>query len=88
VLELLVSTRDGVIQVIAAPTLHTPEGIGIGSSKEALVDAYPMVVLPVHSGTTTVPAAGNPRAIYVFQVAGNGTVTSFALRQAKSDCSS
>jgi hypothetical protein len=88
VLELLVSARDGVIQVIAAPTLRTPEGIGIGSSKADLVEAYPMVVLPVRAGSTTVPAAGNPRAIYVFQVAGDGTVTSFALRQAKSDCPS
>jgi hypothetical protein len=88
VLELLVSARNGVIQVIAGPTMHTPEGIGIGSSKEALADAYPLLVLPVRAGMTTVPATGNPKAIYVFQVAGNGTVTAFSLRQAKSDCPS
>lgn len=84
--QIVVSVRDGVVQLIAGSALHTPEGIGIGSSREDLRDAYPQLILPVHSGTTAVPVTGNPYAVYVFTLSGDGTVTSFSLRMAKSDC--
>ena len=84
--QIVVSVRDGVVQLIAGPALHTPEGIGIGSSREDLSEAYPKVIVPVHSGTTFVPVNGNPYAVYAFNVNSDGTVTSFSLRMAKSDC--
>jgi hypothetical protein len=87
-LQILVGVRDGIVELIAGPGLHTPEGIGIGSSRTDLADAYPTLEMPAHAGTTTVAADGNPAADYVFQVAGNGTVAAFSLRSVKSDCPS
>jgi len=84
--EIVVNVHDGVIQLITGPALHTPEGIGVGSSREDLRDAYPKLILPVHSGTTSVSVAGNPYAVYVFNINSDGDVTSFSLRMAKSDC--
>lgn len=84
--EIVVNVRDDVVQLITGPTLHTPEGIGIGSNREDLREAYPDVILPVRSGTTSVPVDGNPIAVYVFDVNADGTVTSFSLRMIKSDC--
>lgn len=84
--EVVVSVRDGLVQVIAGPLLRTPEGIGVGSTRDDLVEAYPMVTLPPRGGSTNVQVIKNPIAVYVFDLSGTGTVTSFSLRMAKSDC--
>jgi len=85
-LEVLVSVRDGVVQLIGGPLLRTPEGIGVGSARQDLAEAYPKLELPTRGGTTVVQVSQNPNAIYVFGLSGTGTVTSFSLRLAKSDC--
>jgi hypothetical protein len=87
-LEVLVSVRDGVVELIGGPLLRTPEGIGIGSARQELAEAYPTVELPTRGGTTAVQVSQNPMAVYVFGLSGTGTVTSFSLRLAKSDCPS
>jgi hypothetical protein len=85
-LEVLVSVRDGVVQLIGGAVLRTPEGIGVGSPKQELAQAYPKIELPTRGGTAAVQVSQNPRAVYVFGISGTGTVTSFSLRLAKSDC--
>jgi hypothetical protein len=85
-LEVLVSVRDGLIQLIGGAVLRTPEGIGVGSPKQALAQAYPKIELPTRGGTAAVVVSTNPEAMYVFGLSGTGTVTSFSLRLAKSDC--
>ena len=86
VAEVVVSVHDGVVQVIAGPRLRTPEGIGVGSTRDALADAYPELDLPTRGGTGSVGVLDNPQAVYVFNLSGTGTVTSFSLRMAKSSC--
>jgi hypothetical protein len=83
-LEVLVSLREGVVELDGDPLLHTPEGIGVGAPEELIAQAYPQ--LNVSRGTATVQVGGNPDAVYVFGLNGTGTVTSFSLRLAKSDC--
>jgi hypothetical protein len=85
-LEVLVSVRNGVVQLIGGPLLRTPEGIGVGTPRQALAQAYPTLKLPSRGGTTAVQVRENPGAMYVFGLSGTGTVTSFSLRLAKSDC--
>jgi hypothetical protein len=84
-LEVLVSLREGVVELSGDPLLRTPEGIGVGVPEQMLVQAYPKLDRSSH-GTATVQVSGNPRAVYVFGLSGSGTVTSFSLRLAKSDC--
>ncbi|HEX4722746.1 MAG TPA: hypothetical protein VH333_09545 [Pseudonocardiaceae bacterium] len=86
VAEVVVSVRDGLVQVIAGPMLRTPEGVGVGSTKDDLSEAYPKAALPPRGGSTNVEVVKNPMAVYVFDVSGAGTVTSFSLRMAKTDC--
>jgi hypothetical protein len=86
VADVVVSVRDGIVEVIGGPLLRTPEGIGVGSTKDALADAYPKLIVPTRGGSTTVEVLANPEAVYMFDVSGAGTVTSFSLRMAKSDC--
>lgn len=83
-LEVLVSLREGVVELTGDPVLRTPEGIGVGAPEELLVEAYPQ--LDVSRGTATAQVSGNPDAVYVFGLTGAGTVKSFSLRLAKSDC--
>jgi hypothetical protein len=83
-LRVLVSLSEGVVELNGDPLTRTPEGIGVGSPEELLAQAYPQ--LDVSRGTATVRVSGNPAAIYVFGLDGTGTVTSFSLRLAKSDC--
>ncbi|HYS34349.1 MAG TPA: hypothetical protein VEO01_01755, partial [Pseudonocardiaceae bacterium] len=85
-LDVLVSVRDGVVQLIGGAVLRTPEGIGVGSSKQEFAKAYPKIELPTRGGTAAVQVSQNPMAVYVFGLSGTGTVTSFSLRLAKSDC--
>lgn len=84
--QIVVNVRDDIVQLITSPLLHTPEGIGVGSSREDLKDAYPDLTLPTRGGTTLAPVDGNPMAVYVFDLSGSGTVMSLSLRMAKSDC--
>ena len=86
VAEVVVSVRDGVVQVIAGPLLETPEGVGVGSTRDDLTEAYPKAAVPPRGGTANVEVVKNPMAVYVFDVSGAGTVTSFSLRMAKTDC--
>jgi hypothetical protein len=83
-LEVLVSLREGVVELNGDPLLRTPEGIGVGAPEEILVQVYPQLYMS--RGTATVQVSGNPKANYVFGLSGAGTVTSFSLRLAKSDC--
>jgi hypothetical protein len=85
-LDVLVSVRYGVVELDGGQLLHTPEGIGVGVSRQALVQVYPTLVLPSRAGITAVQVNSNPSAMYVFGLNGTGTVTSFSLRLAKSDC--
>jgi hypothetical protein len=85
-LDVLISVRYGVAELDGGPLLHTPEGVGVGVSKQFLVQAYPTLELPSRAGTAVVQVSENPRAMYVFGLGGAGTVTSFSLRLAKSDC--
>lgn len=84
--QVVVSVRDGVVELIAGPMLRTPEGIGVGSSREDLLDAYPKLPLPDRGGSASVAVDDNPIASYQFEVSNEGYVTSFSLRLTKSDC--
>jgi hypothetical protein len=86
VAELVVSVRNGVVQVIAGPLLRTPEGVGVGTTKDVLQDAYPKLVAPPRGGAAVAAVVANPNAVYVFDLSATGVVTSFSLRLAKSDC--
>ncbi|HEY0807281.1 MAG TPA: hypothetical protein VGD84_19595 [Pseudonocardiaceae bacterium] len=86
VAELVVSVRNGVVQVIAGPLLRTPEGVGVGTSRDVLADVYPKLVAPTRGGAAVTAVVANPKAVYMFDLSGTGVVTSFSLRLAKSDC--
>jgi hypothetical protein len=86
VAELVVSVRNGLVQVIAGPLLRTPEGVGVGTSRDVLTDVYPKLVAPTRGGAAVTEVVANPKAVYVFDLSGTGVVTSFSLRLAKSDC--
>ena len=86
VAELVVSVRNGVVQVIGGPLLRTPEGVGVGTTKDVLQDVYPKLVAPPRGGAAIAAVVANPNAVYVFDLSATGVVTSFSLRLAKSDC--
>jgi hypothetical protein len=54
----------GVVMIGAAPSVRTPEGIGVGSTLDAVRAAYPNLIEEQGGPRTTVP--GNPGALYEF----------------------
>src|ERR1700730_11694465 len=58
-LEVLVSLREGVVEMNGDPLLRTPEGIGVGAPKEILVQVYPQLYMS--RGMATVQVSGNPK---------------------------
>ncbi|WP_211357922.1 hypothetical protein [Amycolatopsis cihanbeyliensis] len=83
-LTVLVSPKLGVSYIEGYPGVRTPQGIGIGSTEEALRTAYPDWN-PAEPGGQFVPVPENPNAFYEFN-AGNGEVDHLGLRSVGQEC--
>jgi len=84
------STELGVDVIDAFPGVATPEGISIGSTRAALLKAYPSwknVADPQTTGDGRgyVKVPGNSAALYRIAIA-NGFVTQLTLQHAHQDC--
>ncbi|MFE9689871.1 hypothetical protein [Micromonospora sp. NPDC005806] len=84
------STRLGVAAIVPPTDIKTAEGIGVGSSRASVVDAYPTwrgIDGTPHNdeGRGLVPVPGNPDAVYRIEVQ-NGKVRSITLQLAHQDC--
>ncbi|MFE9204039.1 hypothetical protein [Micromonospora sp. NPDC007230] len=87
---VLWSTRLGVATIEAPTGVKTAEGIGVGSSRASVRQAYPswrgIDGTPPHDeGRGLVPVPGNPDARYRIVVQ-NGKVQSITLQFARQDC--
>jgi len=80
-----VSAKHGVVQISAAPGVHTPEGIGIGSTMTAVKAAYPG--LTTEQGGPVTPVPGNAAAYYqFFYDRATNLVTKVSLAADNEDC--
>jgi hypothetical protein len=77
--QVVVSATEGVVQ-INGPGLRTPEGIGTGSPAGVVFRTY-QVAQQRTDGAVVVPVPENPRATYVFLLAG-AYVKQLSLRSA------
>jgi hypothetical protein len=74
-----VNPQFGVVQISAPPAaaVHTPEGIGVGSTEDGTKHAYPKLTEGFNRGKMTV-VPGAPNAYYTFAV-DNGKIRAFGL---------
>lgn len=79
VAEVVLSTRAGVVEFLAAPGMITPEGVGIGSNVKQLLASYPKSDISLKPGPVTIPVPDNPGAYYVFTMDSEGQVVAFSL---------
>ncbi|HEY3749560.1 MAG TPA: hypothetical protein VGL80_10195 [Pseudonocardiaceae bacterium] len=87
VLTVFVSPRHGIVQLGGAAGLHTPEGIGPGTSEKRVYTVYATAAQGVDKRSVDVPVPGNDAASYVFYIGADGTVESLWLRSGKTlDC--
>jgi hypothetical protein len=79
------STELGVATIDAYPGVQTPEGITIGSSMAAVLQAYPGVATDASPGRVVVPVPGNPAAGYRIAFI-DDRVAQLTLQFANQDC--
>ncbi|HEX5402054.1 MAG TPA: hypothetical protein VFX16_07100 [Pseudonocardiaceae bacterium] len=81
---VLVSARGSIVQLGGVTGLHTPEGIGLGTSAKRVYAVYAEQLkaagAPASGRSVAVPVPGNDTATYVFYLGADGTVTSLWLR--------
>ncbi|TCP57149.1 hypothetical protein EV191_1011101 [Tamaricihabitans halophyticus] len=78
-------TSGGLQAITAGPGNRTPEGVGVGSAKQQVVDAYPGLADQGSTASATVP--GNTSGMYTFQFDGpDGSVVSVRLALSSSAC--
>ncbi|WP_216204606.1 hypothetical protein [Amycolatopsis aidingensis] len=83
-LTVLISPTLGVADIVGYPGVRTPQGIGIGSTEEALRAAYPSWN-PAEPDGFFVPVPENPDAIYEFNTR-DGRVNHLAIRISGQEC--
>jgi hypothetical protein len=87
VLTVVISTRHGIVQLGGAYGLHTPEGVGLGTSEKRVYSVYSTAAQGVDKRSVDVPVPGNDAASYVFYIGADGTVSAVWLRSGKTlDC--
>jgi hypothetical protein len=83
--SLAISKRLGVVAYIEAPRrARTPRGIGVGSTRKQLRQAYPKVRRSP-SGLFYAPLPRNPKGDYVFVMSG-GRVNQMIMTLDRQDC--
>jgi len=82
---VLYSNNFGVATVDAYEGVRTPEGIAIGSSLDAVAQAYPNWQPSDHIRRGYVPVPGNSQLVYRIAYA-DGKVTQLTLQYAHQDC--
>jgi hypothetical protein len=87
----LVSAKLGVVRIHLADGLHTPTGVGPGSSLADIKKAYPPLKLdpgtggPDEDGRYFAPVPGNAQAVYRIVII-NNKAAQFALELTNQDC--
>jgi hypothetical protein len=76
----------GVVR-LGGTGVHTPQGIGVGSSMSDLYRVYPAMQRMVpETGFAETPVPGNPTALYVFDIDKTGHVQAISLRSKLDKC--
>lgn len=86
---VIISAKKGVVGILGAKGMKTPQGIRIGSTLKQLKTAYPRITKIMDAeGVATYrveKVPGNKKAFYDFTVS-KGKVTDFLLGLNKQDC--
>ncbi|SEM94593.1 hypothetical protein [Nonomuraea pusilla] len=82
---LFISKKHGVAVIFAPKGARTPQGIGLGSTKQQLKRAYPNLKTAA-SGYPYVTVPGNPKAYFSFLLNAKGTIYEMALGLPQQDC--
>ncbi|MDM4721665.1 hypothetical protein QTQ03_19475 [Micromonospora sp. WMMA1363] len=80
------STRLGVASIVPSSGVQTVDGIGVGSSRQSVVQSYPSWTPAAGDNARgVVPVPGNPDAVYRIAIK-DDKVSSVALQYADQDC--
>lgn len=79
-----ISPAYGVARITAKSGVHTPEGIGVGSTDDEVRAAYPGATFADYE--FTVPVPGNPKAVYVLNTDSSEKIFALRLELKTSDC--
>jgi hypothetical protein len=84
--DVLVSVRLGIVMIDPREGVHTPEGIGTGSSKADLRAAYPNVGFDSSGTIASTRVPGNPNSLYRFDLDSNSKVGHILIQTTNGDC--
>ncbi|NIH78764.1 hypothetical protein [Amycolatopsis viridis] len=79
-----ISPSYGVARISAKPGVTTPEGIGVGSTDDEVMAAYPSATKTGY--VITAPVPGNSRAVYIFTTDPSQKIFSLRLELATHNC--
>nr|WP_243870014.1 hypothetical protein [Amycolatopsis granulosa] len=79
-----ISPSYGVARISAKPGVTTPEGIGVGSTDDEVMAAYPSATKTGY--VITAPVPGNSRAVYIFTTDPSQKIFSLRLELATQNC--
>lgn len=83
--EIIVSEERGLV-ILTANQARTPEGIGLGSTNQEVLSAYPGI--PAESGGDKYDVKAGEVAYYRLPIADDGSVGTLMLVSVKNDCGS
>jgi hypothetical protein len=82
---IYLSAKFGIALISAPRSVHTTEGIGIGSTRSEVRKAYPDVDFDA-PGTVRAKVPGNSKAAYAFLFDSTGRVSGMDIRLVNQDC--
>ena len=84
--DVLVSVRLGIVLIDPRDGVHTPEGVGTGSSRADLQAAYPNVRFDGSGTVASTSVPGSPNSLYRFDLDSNDTVSHVLIQTTNGDC--
>jgi len=84
--DVLVSLRLGVASIAPHENVHTPEGVGTGSSRVDLRAVYPNVGFDSSGAIAGVDVPGSSNALYRFELDSNSKVSHISIQATNGDC--